>query len=98
MSMPPPEPVAAAPSAVPPPPPAPAPTEQLAEAKPKELSNEAEHLSDLYRQMILIRRLEEEAARAYAMGKIGGFLHLYIGQEAVAVGSIAALQPTDYVV
>jgi pyruvate dehydrogenase E1 component alpha subunit len=48
--------------------------------------------------MILIRRLEEEAARAYAMGKIGGFLHLYIGQEAVGVGAIAALQPTDYVV
>jgi pyruvate dehydrogenase E1 component alpha subunit len=58
----------------------------------------AEHLTALYRQMILIRRLEEEAARAYAMGKIGGFLHLYIGQEAVAVGAIAALEPTDYVV
>jgi pyruvate dehydrogenase E1 component alpha subunit len=48
--------------------------------------------------MVLIRRLEEEAARAYATGKIGGFLHLYIGQEAVAVGSIAALNPEDYVV
>jgi pyruvate dehydrogenase E1 component alpha subunit len=59
---------------------------------------QADHLSDLYRQMILIRRLEEEAARAYAMGKIGGFLHLYIGQEAVAVGAIAALEPNDYVV
>ena len=43
------------------------------------------HLA-LYRQMFLIRRFEEEAARAYAQGKIGGFLHLYIGQEAVAVG------------
>ena len=52
----------------------------------------------LYRQMFLIRRLEEEAARAYAQGKIGGFLHLYIGQEAVAVGSIATLKPEDYVV
>ena len=41
-------------------------------------------LADLYRQMFLIRRVEEEAARAYAKGKIGGFLHLYIGQEAVA--------------
>jgi len=56
------------------------------------------HLAALYRQMLLIRRLEEEAARAYAMGKIGGFLHLYIGQEAVGVGAIAALRPDDYVV
>jgi pyruvate dehydrogenase E1 component alpha subunit len=56
------------------------------------------HLAALYRQMLLIRRVEEESARAYAQGKIGGFLHLYIGQEAVAVGSIAALTPEDYVV
>jgi len=56
------------------------------------------HLAQLYRQMFLIRRLEEEAARAYAMGKIGGFLHLYIGQEAVAVGACAALNKDDYVV
>jgi len=56
------------------------------------------HLAQLYRQMLLIRRLEEEAARAYAMGKIGGFLHLYIGQEAVAVGACAALKKDDYVV
>lgn len=55
------------------------------------------HLS-LYRQMFEIRRFEEEAARAYAQGKIGGFLHLYIGQEAIAVGAIAALQPTDYAI
>jgi pyruvate dehydrogenase E1 component alpha subunit len=61
-------------------------------------SGELDHLGTLYRQMLLIRRLEEEAARAYAQGKIGGFLHLYIGQEAVGVGSIAALQPDDYVV
>ena len=54
-----------------------------------------EHL-DLYRQMQAIRRFEEEAARAYSQGKIGGFLHLYIGQEAVAVGACAALRPTDY--
>ncbi len=57
-----------------------------------------EHLAELYRQMFVIRRCEEEAARAYAQGKIGGFLHLYIGQEAVAVGACAALQPDDYVV
>lgn len=61
-------------------------------------SGQLDHLADLYRQMLLIRRLEEEAARAYAQGKIGGFLHLYIGQEAVAVGSIATLKPEDYVV
>lgn len=61
-------------------------------------SSQLEHLASLYRQMLLIRRLEEEAARAYAQGKIGGFLHLYIGQEAVGVGSIAALRPEDYVV
>lgn len=57
-----------------------------------------DHLSHLYRQMFLIRRVEEEAARAYAQGKIGGFLHLYIGQEAVGVGSIAALEKGDYVI
>ncbi len=61
-------------------------------------SSQTEHLSYLYRQMTLIRRVEEEAARAYSTGKIGGFLHLYIGQEAVGVGSIAALRPEDYVV
>ena len=63
-----------------------------------ETPSNVEHLAALYRQMLLIRRLEEEAARAYAQGKIGGFLHLYIGQEAVGVGSIAALQKDDYVV
>jgi pyruvate dehydrogenase E1 component alpha subunit len=51
----------------------------------------------LYRQMAAIRRFEEEAARGYAQGKIGGFLHLYIGQEPVAVGACAALRPDDYV-
>ena len=52
----------------------------------------------LLRAMLLIRRFEEKAAEAYALGKIGGFCHLYIGQEAVAVGSIAALRPDDYVI
>jgi len=61
-------------------------------------TEETEHLAQLYRQMLLIRRVEEESARAYAEGKIGGFLHLYIGQEAVAVGALAALRPDDYVV
>lgn len=49
-------------------------------------------------QMVLIRRFEERAAEMYALGKIGGFLHLYIGQEAVAVGATATLRPDDYVI
>src|SRR5215471_21726664 len=57
-----------------------------------------EELRPLYRQMLAIRRMEEAAAKAYAQGKIGGFLHLIIGQEAVCVGSIAATKPEDYVV
>src|SRR2546428_1674427 len=55
-------------------------------------------LLDLYRQMALCRRFEEAAAKAYTQGKIRGFLHLYIGQEAVAVGAISAAEPTDYIV
>jgi pyruvate dehydrogenase E1 component alpha subunit len=55
-------------------------------------------LLDLYRQMLTIRRTEEAAAKAYAQGKIGGFLHLGIGQESVCVGAISAAKPTDYVV
>lgn len=50
-----------------------------------------------YRMMMVIRRFEEEAARNYAKGKIGGFLHLYIGQEAIAVGAVDALEDRDYV-
>ncbi len=48
-------------------------------------------------QMVLIRRFEEKSAESYTLGKIGGFCHLYIGQEAVAVGSLSALRPDDYV-
>ena len=48
--------------------------------------------------MMLIRRFEEKAAEAYAIGKIGGFLHLYIGEEAVAVGATSVLRPDDYAV
>ncbi|HEX9035848.1 MAG TPA: pyruvate dehydrogenase (acetyl-transferring) E1 component subunit alpha [Ktedonobacterales bacterium] len=55
-------------------------------------------LLDLYYQMTLIRQFEEKAAEAYTLGKIGGFLHLYIGQEATGVGALSALKPTDYVV
>lgn len=52
----------------------------------------------LYRQMLLIRRFEEKSAEMYALAKIAGFLHLYIGEEAVAVGAIAAIRPDDYVI
>ena len=52
---------------------------------------------ELLRQMLLIRVFEEQAGAAYAQGKIGGFCHLYIGQEAVAVGAIAALRDDDYI-
>ena len=53
---------------------------------------------DMLRHMLLIRRFEEKAAEAYALGKIGGFCHLYIGQEAVAVGSLSALREDDYAI
>jgi pyruvate dehydrogenase E1 component alpha subunit len=56
-----------------------------------------ELLSDLYRHILRIRRFEEEAARLYTERKIGGFLHLYIGQEAVAVGAMSVLDKRDYV-
>ncbi len=52
----------------------------------------------LYRQMLLIRRFEEKSAEMYALAKIAGFLHLYIGEEAIAVGAIAALRPDDYAI
>lgn len=56
-----------------------------------------DELLPLYRTMKLIRRVEEESARAYVQGKIGGFLHLYIGQEAIAVGTEAAIEDRDSV-
>jgi pyruvate dehydrogenase E1 component alpha subunit len=63
------------------------------------LETTAEELAPLYRQMLAIRRMEEAAAKAYSQGgKIGGFLHLIIGQEAVCVGATAAIQRDDYVV
>jgi pyruvate dehydrogenase E1 component alpha subunit len=58
---------------------------------------DAEALRKMLRDMLLIRRFEEKAGEAYALGKIGGFCHLYIGQEAVAVGTMAALRPDDYI-
>jgi pyruvate dehydrogenase E1 component alpha subunit len=52
----------------------------------------------LYRAMLLIRRFEERCAQLYVEGKIGGFLHLYIGQEAVGVAAMSLLRPDDYFV
>ena len=53
---------------------------------------------ELYHQMVVIRRLEESAAELYHTGKIGGFLHLYIGQEAVSTGLVSARRPEDRVI
>jgi len=58
----------------------------------------AETLRKLYREMLLCRRFEERAAQSYGQEKIRGFCHLYIGQEAVAVGSVCAARPDDYVI
>ena len=55
-------------------------------------------VADFYRRMLLIRRFEEASGRLYMQGLIRGFLHLYIGEEAVAVGAISLLEPQDYVI
>src|SRR5215208_5710670 len=57
-----------------------------------------DQLLDLYHQMVLIRRVEERGAELYQAGKIGGFMHLYIGQEAVSTVVIAAREPRDRVI
>ncbi|HOC24289.1 MAG TPA: pyruvate dehydrogenase (acetyl-transferring) E1 component subunit alpha [bacterium] len=56
---------------------------------------EKKKLLEMYRMMLLIRRFEERTAQMYGMQKIGGFCHLYIGQEAVGVGAVSALRPGD---
>jgi pyruvate dehydrogenase E1 component alpha subunit len=61
-------------------------------------SKQTSHEHALLEQMLLIRRFEEKSAEMYQAGKIRGFLHLYIGEEAVAVGAMQALQPDDAVV
>ncbi len=55
-------------------------------------------LRSMLYQLVLGRRFEEKCAEVYRIGKIGGFCHLYIGQEAIAVGSIMALKPSDMVI
>jgi pyruvate dehydrogenase E1 component alpha subunit len=57
-----------------------------------------DHAQGLLREMVRIRRFEEKTAELYSLGKIRGFLHLYIGEEAVAVGAMRALTPDDAVV
>ena len=64
----------------------------------KEMTLEVPAALDLYRRMVLIRRFEEKAAEMYGRAKIGGFLHLYIGEEAVAAGAIPLLEDRDYIV
>ena len=65
-------------------------TERPAEPKPYKASKD--ELLDFYQRMLLIRRFEERAGQLYGLGLIGGFCHLYIGQEAVAVGLQSAMK------
>ena len=62
----------------------------------KKLSKEEK--LDLYRMIVGIRRFEERSLRAYNQGKIGGFLHLYIGQEAVATGIVSLMEENDHII
>src|SRR5712691_7684363 len=70
----------------------------MARTTPAETALEADLARHLLSQMMLIRRFEEKAAENYALGKIGGFLHLYIGEEAVGVGATSVLRPDDYTI
>src|SRR5712664_666296 len=71
---------------------------EVKEAQKSRLADlDRETLINIYHQMLLVRRFEEKSAEAYSAGKIGGFCHLYIGQEAVAIGAISAIRKDDYV-
>jgi pyruvate dehydrogenase E1 component alpha subunit len=76
----------------------------MATKKKPELQRRSEPAHDkeldlhLLRSMLLQRRFEERCAEAYALGKIGGFCHLYIGQEAVSTGTLSMIRPDDYVI
>ncbi|MBC8028822.1 MAG: pyruvate dehydrogenase (acetyl-transferring) E1 component subunit alpha [Pyrinomonadaceae bacterium] len=71
--------------------------EAVKEAQKERLSGlDRATLIGIYHEMVLVRRFEEKAAEAYSSGKIGGFCHLYIGQEAVAIGAISAIRKDDY--
>jgi pyruvate dehydrogenase E1 component alpha subunit len=65
---------------------------------PRATTTDTDHLLELYRQMVLIRRFEERCVELYAATKIRGFLHVYIGEEAVAVGAMRTLRPEDIVI
>jgi len=67
-------------------------------AEPDFLGMSRQECVEILRLMILSRRFEEKTAEVYQMGKIGGFCHLYIGQEAVAAGAITPLRDDDYVI
>jgi pyruvate dehydrogenase E1 component subunit alpha len=69
-----------------------------AKARAKEEAGSPEEPLGYLRQMMLIRRFEEKTAEMYARGRIAGFLHLHIGQEAVGVGAVSAVGPEDYIV
>jgi pyruvate dehydrogenase E1 component alpha subunit len=73
-------------------------TKRVEADDPSIVQTTVEELRPLYRQMLAIRRMEEASAKAYSQGKIGGFLHLIIGQEAVCVGAIADTEEKDYIV
>jgi pyruvate dehydrogenase E1 component alpha subunit len=73
--------------------PAPATPNRERPPEPKRYQAGKDELLDFYKQMLLIRRFEERAGQLYGLGLIGGFCHLYIGQEAVAVGLQSALEP-----
>ena len=67
----------------------------MAAKKPATPNVSADELLNHYREMLLIRRFEEKAGQLYGMGLIGGFCHLYIGQEAVVVGLEGAAKEGD---
>src|SRR5690349_9261731 len=70
----------------------------MAKKKQDSKSSDAELNRSLLHSMLLQRRFEERCAEAYALGKIGGFCHLYIGQEAVSTGCLSVLRPDDYII
>lgn len=75
------------------------PSAMAAKKKPDSTSKpDAALNTELLHSMLLQRRFEERCAEAYALGKIGGFCHLYIGQEAVSTGTLSMLRPDDYVI
>ncbi|HET9013817.1 MAG TPA: thiamine pyrophosphate-dependent enzyme, partial [Gemmatimonadaceae bacterium] len=73
-------------------------TKKKSDAAKGDTKSDAALNMELLRSMLRQRRFEERCAEAYALGKIGGFCHLYIGQEAVSTGSISLLRPDDYVI